>query len=387
MNPHPSFSPYLQTATWHEFKQNTYQKSHAHLALNKALRFSWQDLEDMIRADGASQAQNLGLYHRGHKVQDGLSLVAGLKESGNAGPGVLHSLMAEGATLVWNDVANLHSEIMAFATSLATSLRGRVQANLYASQEGQQGFQSHFDVHDVFAVHLVGEKTWRLYQGREDLPISHPRYHQLDQAYFDAHKGEVLAEVTLKPGDLLYLPRGTYHDALATSGVSLHIAFGLTTPLGLDVISALFEALVSLPWGRQSLPEDPHEHAAFLREGTQIIQDLMTSSAFRQQLIHLQHQLIAPQAAEKREDTSSETYSLSVENLKVIQRHDGYWLSNPQAEVRIPEGGEQMVNWILEQKRFCLGHFDEAFATHPASKRQYILEGLCRMGILGLEKN
>jgi ribosomal protein L16 Arg81 hydroxylase len=54
----------------------------------------------------------------------------------------------------------------------------------------------------------------------------------------------------MKPGDLLYLPRGQYHYALADDGGCIHIAFGVTYPIGIDVVSYLFERMIADPLSR-----------------------------------------------------------------------------------------------------------------------------------------
>jgi hypothetical protein len=36
----------------------------------------------------------------------------------------------------------------------------------------------------------------------------------------------------MRPGDVLYLPRGWYHDAVATDGASLHVTFSITPLTG-----------------------------------------------------------------------------------------------------------------------------------------------------------
>ena len=61
-------------------------------------------------------------------------------------------------------------------------------------------------------------------------------------------------DVHMEPGDLLYLPRGQYHDALADEGGAVHIAFGITYPIGMDVMSLLFERVVAEPEFRANLP-------------------------------------------------------------------------------------------------------------------------------------
>lgn len=72
-----------------------------------------------------------------------------------------------------------------------------------------QGFAPHFDDVDVFVLQLEGRKRWQVYK---PLPGSIlPRASSRD---FSPHEiGSPILEVVLEPGDLLYLPRGTIHQA------------------------------------------------------------------------------------------------------------------------------------------------------------------------------
>ena len=133
---------------------------------------------------------------------------------------------------------------------------GKVQANLYLSSKRKQGFQAHFDFHDVFAMHVMGEKTWTVFQGRADYPIKHPMFEGWPRERHEQLKGELWREVRLRPGDLLYLPRGQYHYALADDGPCVHIAWGVTYPIGMDVVSYAFERMVGEAVGRANLPRD-----------------------------------------------------------------------------------------------------------------------------------
>ena len=76
--------------------------------------------------------------------------------------------------------------------------------NAYLTPAGTQGFAPHFDDVDAFVVQVEGVKEWRLYAPRsveEALPrFSSPNFEQKEV-------GELVATVTLHPGDLLYLPR------------------------------------------------------------------------------------------------------------------------------------------------------------------------------------
>ncbi len=48
-------------------------------------------------------------------------------------------------------------------------------------------------------------------------------------------------------GDLLYLPRGRFHDALATEGPSIHISIAVSEPKGLDFINLVMDQAVADP--------------------------------------------------------------------------------------------------------------------------------------------
>jgi ribosomal protein L16 Arg81 hydroxylase len=133
------------------------------------------------------------------------------------------------------------------------ALGAKMQANLYLSSKRKQGFKVHFDPHDVFAVHVMGEKTWMVFDGRAEDPIAHPVFNDLPAEHHEAAKGKLWKEVRLKPGHLLYLPRGQYHYALADEEPCAHIAWGATYPIGLDAVTYLFERLVHEPVARANL--------------------------------------------------------------------------------------------------------------------------------------
>ena len=102
----------------------------------------------------------------------------------------------------------------------------------------------------------MGEKTWMVFEGRAEHPIAHPIFKEPAAEHHDRAKGKLWKEVRLKPGDLLYLPRGQYHYALADDGACAHIAFGVTYPIGLDVMTWLFERMVAGAPGEANLPQD-----------------------------------------------------------------------------------------------------------------------------------
>ena len=59
----------------------------------------------------------------------------------------------------------------------------------------------------------------------------------------------------MKPGDILYIPRGKYHDALASESGAVHIAFGVVYVKPIDIIQLIWNELVTNPFLRSDIRE------------------------------------------------------------------------------------------------------------------------------------
>jgi len=84
-------------------------------------------------------------------------------------------------------------------------------ANVYMTPEKCQMLAPHYDDVDVFVIQLEGSKTWKLYKPHVELANEYSDDLAQDKI------GEPVMTVTLKPGDVLYMPRGTIHQAQAES--------------------------------------------------------------------------------------------------------------------------------------------------------------------------
>lgn len=167
-----------------------------------------------------------------------------------------------GASVVMNDVDSLTPGLAAVSTALEDAGLGKAQANVYISFQQHKAFHSHYDTHDVWAVQVEGEKTWNIWEGRADYPIPHPVFRGQKQDHHDRAKGALLRQVVLRKGDILYLPRGWYHDALAEAPNSVHIAYGVHAPLGMDVLNILSERAIYDAAFRKPLPRQDGSAAA-----------------------------------------------------------------------------------------------------------------------------
>ena len=157
-----------------------------------------------------------------------------------------------GGSLVVSQFHELHAPLAQFCRGLEKVFLHPVQANIYLTPPGAQGFRVHFDTHDVLVLQVSGAKSWRVW---DETPFALP-----SRATPWANKQNPTGTphaLTLNPGDSLYLPRGVLHEAAAQSGdaPSLHITIGFLEASIADMLRELLETLeAENPALRASIP-------------------------------------------------------------------------------------------------------------------------------------
>jgi hypothetical protein len=171
--------------------------------------------------------------------------------SGAAEVGRVAAEFAAGATIVLQALHLNHLPLAEFCRALEARLDNPVQANAYYTPRAAQGLPVHHDTHDVFVLQVAGEKRWLVYEPVLELPLK-------DQRYSSAMggPGEPVFDLTLLPGDTLYLPRGWLHEALTSEADSLHLTVGLNAYTGRDAVRAAAEAAEADVELRRAVPPD-----------------------------------------------------------------------------------------------------------------------------------
>lgn len=126
-----------------------------------------------------------------------------------------------GSTIVLSALNQRWKPLQTLCRTLGAETSARFQANVYLTPPDSQGFKAHYDMHDVFVAQVHGVKRWRLHGAPYALPMRSQPYDK------SRPEPDVTDEFDLRPGDLLYLPRGTIHSARANDTASLHITFGV----------------------------------------------------------------------------------------------------------------------------------------------------------------
>lgn len=211
-------------------------------------------------------------------------------------PKKVERFLNAGASLVANEVQSLHAPIGDAATALSRAFSAQVGANVYCSFENIQAFGPHYDVHDVFAVQTEGTKVWRIYQQQLDTPVDLPPGGPETLRWLEESRGRVVSEIVMNPGDVLYLPRGRFHDALATQGASLHVTFSVTALYGRAILSLLDNAAIQFPLFREYFPPADQDEGRALSEHLarlgRLVADIVASPAFRDEVAMTQERLV-----------------------------------------------------------------------------------------------
>jgi ribosomal protein L16 Arg81 hydroxylase len=179
-------------------------------------------------------------------------------DAGLSGATSVWRYIESGHAIVWNGARGATPELDALTAELAAAFRGSVWANVYSTGVGAKPFDVHFDCHDVLAVQCEGAKEWFVSKVRVNCPLDVPALAPTIRRALRERRGEALAEPLMtavtEPGDLLYIPRGQFHDARTPTGRSLHVTFAIAPPTGLDVIEAVARLALGEAQFRDYLP-------------------------------------------------------------------------------------------------------------------------------------
>jgi hypothetical protein len=165
-----------------------------------------------------------------------------------------------GATLVLQGLHLTWPPLAEFCRTLEAELGHPAQANAYFTPRAAQGLPVHHDTHDVFSLQVEGQKRWLVYPPVLELPLKEQRYKPED-----GDPGRPVHDVTLRPGDTLYLPRGWLHEAVTSDSDSLHITVGVNVYTWLDAFKAALTELEDYLDFRRSPDGDADELLETLR--------------------------------------------------------------------------------------------------------------------------
>jgi hypothetical protein len=282
-------------------------------------------------------------------------------------PAMVELMLGAGASILANDMLTLHAPITRAGVALGEAMGARVGASVFCSFKENKVLGTHYDVHDVFAVQTEGEKIWNLYEGRVDAPLDYPA--NLTRGDIERTRGRLVSTVTLKPGDVLYVPRGVYHDAIAVDAPSLHVSFTVMPLTGRALLGLLDSIARDHPAFRAWLPPaatEPDGFATALAGLAPVIADIMASPAFRDEASRQQRRAMPRNAG----------FNLPERPGLTLYQVTG----RP-----FPAGDEvagQIHAWMTGQRRFALEHLKVQFDGDPETAIDAVVQAAEQAGAL-----
>jgi ribosomal protein L16 Arg81 hydroxylase len=163
--------------------------------------------------------------------------------------GQIQSEYRTGSTVVLPALQRTWAPLRKLCAALENDCSHAAHANAYLTPGDSPGFTPHYDTHEVFVLQIAGTKRWRLFEP----PLLLPHRTQPFTPVGYALPAPIL-EFDLKPGDLLYLPRGYVHAANTAESHSAHITVGMTVYTWVELISELIASSRDIPGFRAALP-------------------------------------------------------------------------------------------------------------------------------------
>ncbi len=225
-----------------------YEKMHLHLRAERGERADLLSHDDLLRSLLETSAAPEGLVcfpeQIGTTRSDLLSDVSLLTE-----------YLETGHPLVWNRARGISDRIDAMSAFLAETFGAHVWPNVYATGSAGTPFDMHFDAHEVIAIHCAGQKTWEISRVRVDRPIEAsemaPSIGHVLRGRREEAEANIADSFVVQAGDLVYVPRGQFHNARTIEGRSLHVTFGIELPTGFDVAKRMMLEILANPAMRE----------------------------------------------------------------------------------------------------------------------------------------
>jgi hypothetical protein len=174
-------------------------------------------------------------------------------------PQTVYELLRTGATVTWPALNHFRPNVRALTRMLAARFATETNASAFLTPAGARGINPQHAYFDVFVLQLEGDTKWTLWP-RPPRTSPSPLTRRSDvRTYQDSELGEPALELTLRPGDVLYLPWGTPSVATGGKGVSLHLSVLVRVRLWSDLLRLTVGNLVE---------DDPFWQAPYLNAAT-----------------------------------------------------------------------------------------------------------------------
>ena len=256
------------------FLREYWLKTFIHIP-GKAGRFTklltWSELNAILEQHRLTPPR-LKLFRDGQAIDPAHYLTPAMFGVPRLNAGGLAISLAQGASLILDDVQELGPRVRELMHSFQDALHTDAFANLYAGWHTQKAFHVHWDAQEAVVLQLFGRKRWKVYRPSR----LHPLKNDLEPP--PQPSGAPAWEGILSDGDVLYIPRGWWHEAFPLDEPSLHLTVSLTPPTGMDYLGWAISRMRRHAELRASLPADDAAHRAIAGTIAGLLSDALRES-------------------------------------------------------------------------------------------------------------
>ena len=189
---------------------------------------------------------------------------------------IAYAAFARGCSLVLDRLEDRPS-LQYLVRALEGDFHADVAVEAFLTPQGGKMFPPHAAGQDLLILHLEGEKIWQLHEfSLLQLNPSEKTNFKFPLEWYGRTRTPVMAEVCLKPGDVLYIPRGMPYQAVAQNGACLHLYVTITPLFWMDFLKVAAEcAALHSQDVRRALPPGFLESPEICERMRSTFQDVM----------------------------------------------------------------------------------------------------------------
>src|ERR1700756_474653 len=178
------------------------------------------DMDDIVHQEGVRSSLSRMLGNGVPAIGDQLTTRLEMRREGTTLDDAIDSAriyahFRAGKTLIHGGLNLTRPNLRALARSMTDRFAAKSEVVAFLTPAGQRG-AAHSDPTDVYVVQLEGTKRWEIWPTPE---VRRPG----DDKNSSPSLPDPVLDLSLQPGDVLYIPHNTPHRAAAEGRVSLHL--------------------------------------------------------------------------------------------------------------------------------------------------------------------
>lgn len=330
--------------------------------------FDWQTINSILNTHRLEYPR-LRLVQEGQRIEQENYQNKVVSRRGATNPAIATKKFGEfirnGATLIIDAVNEMDNKVFRFSNEFEKAFDENVQVNAYIALSDNQGFNLHWDSHDVFVVQISGQKEWKVYDQTREFPM----HNDIDKNLIPPKKP--IWEGVLEDGDILYLPRGWWHEAKPLNTETVHLSLGINNRTGIDLLEWLKTKLSNFKEFRKDIPkleskENLNSHEEQLKNIlSSVMQDGFLSEFIEEtdsKVISKSHNVSLPFIANPRIQSidSSINFRLPTNRrIKIYETNDQFWFKALNKVWTFSNKAQKLIEYILLNRTFSINNLLE----------------------------